>query len=93
MAVTLATEVTNTGFTADHWVAAKATIDADLNVQAVYRLYKSAADFAAGKRHVAQITFLHPTKATGATTVAQIASALDTGVIATGAPLEGGVVV
>lgn len=93
MAVQLAREVKNTGFTADHWVADEATIDSARNVFSVYKLYKSAADEAAGKRHVDQIAFQLPTVAPATDTIAIIAGKLDTAIIAVGAPLDGGVVV
>ena len=93
MAVTLAMEMKNTGFTADHWVAEEATIDSSRNASAIYRLYKSAADHAAGKRHVEQVTFQLPTPLLGSDTLAVIAGKLDTGVTQAGAPLDGGVIV
>lgn len=93
MAVTLAREFKNTGFTADHWEAEEARIDSARNVFAVYRLYKSAADKAAGKRHVEQLSFQLPTVAAPSDTLANIKTNLDNAVVLSGAPLDGGVVV
>lgn len=99
MPVQLNTEVRNTGFEGNYWRIEAMVLDRSLKAACTYRLYKSHAEFLAGKNSVHQLSFNYDglNLSSPATDVGDalqnMQSQLDNAVIQPGAPLAGGVVV